>query len=60
MVGFRARATSEHITVDGEELVEARWFHPDELAARIAADPSWPRPDSIEKPLIDSWLAQTA
>ncbi len=26
MVGFRAEAESDHIGVDGAELLEARWF----------------------------------
>jgi hypothetical protein len=26
MIGFRATAITEDITVDGEELLEARWF----------------------------------
>jgi NAD+ diphosphatase len=28
MIGFRATAITEDITVDGEELLEARWFTP--------------------------------
>lgn len=35
MVGFAARAETEQITVDGEEIAYARWFSRDELGARI-------------------------
>lgn len=60
MVGFRSRAVSEEISVDGEELVEARWFTRDELRER-AADPHRPlfRNDSIERLLLESWLHET-
>jgi len=56
MIGFRATATTEDITVDGEELLEARWFTRAELA-RYAADHPLGRPDSIDRHLLSSWLA---
>jgi NADH pyrophosphatase NudC (nudix superfamily) len=34
MTGFRARALTEAIDVDGDELAEARWFTPAGAAAR--------------------------
>jgi len=61
MVGFRARAESLTVTVDGKELVDARWFTPAEL--RRAGE--WgdaeavlrlPRRDSIARFLIETWL----
>ncbi|HEX7743985.1 MAG TPA: NAD(+) diphosphatase [Micromonosporaceae bacterium] len=58
MVGFRARALSDDITVDRDELAEARWFTRDELAALIAV--RRPRTDSIERHLIAAWLAEGA
>jgi NAD+ diphosphatase len=56
MIGFRARAITEDITVDGEEVLEARWFTRPELA-RYAADNPLGRPDSIDRRLLRTWLA---
>jgi NAD+ diphosphatase len=56
MIGFRATAITEDITVDGEELLEARWFTRPELA-RYAADDPLGRPDSIDRHLFRAWLA---
>jgi len=53
MVGFRARATADSIRVDGEEIVDARWFTREELAAS-GYMPG--RPDSIDRHLLHSWL----
>jgi NAD+ diphosphatase len=36
MMGFLCEALSEEITVDPEELAEARWFHRDEIRAMVA------------------------
>lgn len=57
MVGFRARATSEAIAVDQEELADARWFSRPELAAHRAARPRT-HGDSIGTVLLDAWLAE--
>ncbi len=57
MVGFRATAASEEVQVDGEELVEARWFSRDELRERVAAGRPLGRADSIDHHLLGSWLA---
>jgi NAD+ diphosphatase len=54
MVGFRAVALSDEVRVDGEELVEARWFTRAEVRDRLG--PS--RPDSIESYLIEEWLSE--
>ena len=54
MVGFHAVAASDEIAVDEAELIEARWFTEDELAARLAA---LRRTDSIERLLMQSWLS---
>lgn len=58
MVGFRARAASDNITVDGDELAEARWFTRDELRKQVAArgGAGLYRGDSIEAFLIRTWL----
>lgn len=57
MVGFRARATSEVIAVDHDELTEARWFTRAGLAAHRAARPRT-HGDSIGTHLLDAWLAE--
>jgi NAD+ diphosphatase len=51
MVGFRATATTEEVTIDQDELTEARWFTPAEV--RALGDG---RPDSIESYLLTTWL----
>jgi len=55
MIGFRATAITEDITVDGEEVLEARWFTRRELA-EYAADNPLGRPDSIDRHLLCTWL----
>jgi NADH pyrophosphatase NudC (nudix superfamily) len=57
MAGFRARATSDVIAVDHDELEEARWFTRPELAAHRAARPRT-HGDSIGTFLLDAWLAE--
>ena len=42
MMGFLCEAISEEITVDPEELAEARWFHRDEIRAMVARAASGP------------------
>lgn len=59
MVGFRATAASEQVQVDGEELLEARWFTRDELRER-AAEGRLGRIDSIDHHLLHGWLAAGA
>jgi len=57
MLGFRAEAGhGQQITVDNEEIAEARWFSRDELAAEITAgDLLLPPPVSIAHRIIQSW-----
>jgi len=64
MIGFLAEALTEEITVDPEELAEARWFHRDEIremVARAAAgvdDPgraSLPAPIAIAHHICRRW-----
>ena len=59
MVGFRAVAEDTTVTVDGEEVVEARWFTRPELIAHEAAGGRLGRVDSIDRFLIRSWLDGT-
>jgi len=58
MVGFRATAVTEVIAVDGEELIEARWFTRAELAEHAASGGRLGREDSIDRLLLHSWLAE--
>jgi len=58
MIGFRATALAETVHVDGEEVVEARWFTRAELAAHAAATGPLGREDSIDRHLLRSWLEE--
>lgn len=49
MLGFEADWAAGDIVVDGEEIVEAKWFARDRL-------PAIPPPLSIARRLIDGWL----
>jgi NAD+ diphosphatase len=49
MVGFTADYAGGEIRVDGEEIIDARWFSHDEL-------PGLPPHPSIARKLIDAWL----
>ncbi|SCL15183.1 NAD+ diphosphatase [Micromonospora rhizosphaerae] len=56
MVGFRATAASDEVRVDGQELLDARWFTRDELRARAAEGRPLGRIDSIDRHLLQAWL----
>jgi NAD+ diphosphatase len=58
MVGFRATAASETVSVDGEEVLEARWFTRAELIEHAAAGGRLGREDSIDRYLLQSWLEE--
>ncbi len=51
MVGFTAEYAGGEIRVDGEEIVDARWFGVQDL-------PQIPPRPSIARQLIDTWLAE--
>jgi NAD+ diphosphatase len=58
MLGFYAQARSTAITVDPDEIREARWFTRAQLSTQH--DPAQfrlPRVDSIARRLIDDWIA---
>jgi NAD+ diphosphatase len=57
MVGFRACADDSSVRVDGEEILEARWFSRAELTERAASGYPLGRQDSIDRHLLQSWLA---
>jgi len=61
MMGFRAIADTEDITLDGDELEDAQWF----TASELASFGEWgdqsegfklPRKDSIARVLLDAWI----
>ncbi|MFJ4867406.1 NAD(+) diphosphatase [Streptomyces sp. NPDC088757] len=56
MVGFRARARTADIRVDGRELVEARWFTRDDVRALVASGHGLGPPDSLGHLLLRAWL----
>ena len=49
MIGFEATWASGDIAVDGVEIVDAGWYHPDDL-------PMIPPAMSIARTLIDRWV----
>ena len=59
MVGFRARATSSEIRVDGVEITNARWFTREELAAAVRSDEVvLPSRVSIARALVEEWYGE--
>ena len=59
MLGFRARALSTDITVDGDELRAARWFDRETLRAEVAAGAVvLPPATSIARALIEDWFGE--
>ncbi|HQT89801.1 MAG TPA: NAD(+) diphosphatase [Acidiphilium sp.] len=57
MLGFRAEARTETITLDTNEMRAARWFTPADIANRHALGFNLPPRDSIARRLIESFLA---
>lgn len=51
MLGYRAEWRSSEIQVDGVEIIDAQWFHPDRL-------PPLPQHASISRGLIDHFLSE--
>lgn len=70
MLGFRARAETTAIRIDGRELEDARWFTPGEVRSfgewgdeppnGSPDEKRLPRKDSISRWLIDGWLGDMA
>jgi NAD+ diphosphatase len=59
MVGFRARALSSEIRVDGVEITKARWFTREELSAAVrAGDVILPGRVSIARALVEEWYGE--
>lgn len=60
MLGYHAWATSTDVQVDGEEIVEARWFSRSELAdACRAGEVALPPAVSIARRLIERWYGES-
>ncbi|MDX2101686.1 MAG: NAD(+) diphosphatase [Alphaproteobacteria bacterium] len=57
MIGFYAEATSTAITIDPDELADARWFTADEIRNPTPHGFALPRVDSIARALIEGWVA---
>ena len=56
MLGYVARAVDTELTVDHDEIEEARWFTRDEL--RSGSGPAaLPPPVSIARHILDRWVA---
>ncbi|MEM7024005.1 MAG: NAD(+) diphosphatase [Pseudomonadota bacterium] len=60
MLGFRARAMSDDLTIDPEELRDAGWFTKAELRDPERRPVKLPNPDSIARHLIEEWLVEFA
>lgn len=57
MLGFRARATTTDVVVDGRELTDARWFTREELSAALReGEVLLPMRTSIALALIEEWF----
>ncbi len=57
MLGFYAEALSEEITIDPNELQDARWFARAQIRDHQAHGFDLPRRDSIARRLIEDWVA---
>lgn len=56
MLGFHAEALSTEITIDHDELMDARWFSREQLRAPDQHGFTLPRADSIACRLIEDWI----
>ena len=60
MIGCTATATDDALTIDHDELDDARWFTRDEVIAALAGDPGapfLPPPQfAIARTLLDHWI----
>ena len=59
MLGYLASTdNSEAARPDGSEIIDVRWFEPDEIARALAddGDVTLPGPSSISRALIERWL----
>lgn len=61
MIGCIAQAKSDKITIDKDELEDARWFHKHEIREAIRTKTSWwpAREGSIARYLINQWISNS-
>ena len=60
MLGFRAEAADERLTIDADELEQAHWFSRTELRASPENETfRLPGKVSIARRLIEEWLAES-
>lgn len=57
MLGFYAEGLTDEITIDPEELKDARWFTREEIRNHKDHGFDLPRVDSIARRLIEDWMA---
>jgi NAD+ diphosphatase len=57
MLGFYAEGLTEEITLDKDELVDARWFSKAQMRDPKQHGFALPRADSIARRLIEDWIA---
>ncbi len=57
MLGYYAEALTEDITIDPEELKDARWFTREQMRNCDQYGFQLPRVDSIARRLIEDWIA---
>lgn len=58
MLGFRARALNEDLTLDPEEIEDAMWVEKAVMRDDARRSFRLPRPDSIARFLVEEWLAE--
>jgi NAD+ diphosphatase len=56
MIGFRATSDEESVAVDGNEILEAKWFTRKELRNYADTTQRLGRPDSIDRIILTNWL----
>ena len=61
MIGCTAEATSDKLSVDTDELEEARWFHKEEIRQAMDCKAQWwpAREGSIARFLISQWVDES-
>jgi NAD+ diphosphatase len=59
MVAFRATAADESVSVDGNEILDARWFTRSEVRDYGQSRGGLGRIDSIDRLMLSGWLAES-
>lgn len=60
MLAFHAIAADGSVAVDGNEVLDARWFSREELRKYATTGGNLGRPDSIDRMMLTAWLEGTA